>query len=352
MIISGKSRQNGKQLGRYLVAQGENERVTPLEIRGSMSDNVPGAVLEMSLRTELTKRGKLGLYHAHIAPAYGEDQLTPEQWRTAADRLEQELGLVGQSRVVVLHEKKGKVHGHVVWQREREGKLIKMSHSYRAHDRARAALEKELTHKPTRQVGDHKKHLTQLWGSSRDGADFVRQAEAAGYRVARGDRRAYVVETEDGQKLDLVRQLEGVKTKAAKERLAPIEGKLRAESELVGREPQKEGVRQRVRRDQERSRGPANDNQPTRSDRTREAGQTLGDIVGPKGRQPGEAEHFAQQLAAMRDNMKPDQEQQKSQERENAQDTTESEAERFARKLEEHRRDQEARKRDRDHGRT
>jgi hypothetical protein len=351
MIISGRSRQNGKQLGRYLVAKGENERVTPLEIRGSMSDNVPGAVLEMSLRTELTKRGKLGLYHAHIAPAYGEDQLTPEQWRAAADRLEQELGLVGQNRVVVLHEKKGKVHGHVVWQREREGKLIKMSHSYRAHDRARAALEKELTHKPTRQVGDHKKELSRLWVASRTGADFVRQAEAAGYRVARGDRRAYVVETADGQKLDLVRQLEGVKTKAAKERLAPIEGKLRSESELVGRTPQREGARQRMRRDQERT-GPANDNQPTRSDRVREAGQTLGDVVRPKDRQPGEAERFDQQLAAMRENMKPDPEQQKAQERENAQDTTESEADRFARKLEEYRREQEAKQRGRDHDRT
>ena len=83
MIISGKSRQNGKQLGRYLVAKGENERVTALEVRGSMSDNVPGAVYEMSLRTELTKRGRLGLYHAQIAPAYGEDGFTAEQLQKA-----------------------------------------------------------------------------------------------------------------------------------------------------------------------------------------------------------------------------------------------------------------------------
>lgn len=351
MIISGKSRQNGKQLGRYLVAKGENERVTPLEVRGSMSDNVPGAVYEMSLRTELTRRGRLGLYHAHIAPAYGEDGLTPEQWRDAADQLEKALKLDGQPRVIVLHEKKGKIHGHVVWQREREGKLIKMSHSYRAHDKVRSALERQYQHQRTRQTGDHKKHLTVLWGASRDGADFVRQAERSGYRIARGDRRAYVVETEDGQKLDLVRQLEGVKTKAAKERLQPVEGKLRAESELGGRKPQREGERQRVRRTQEQGR-PANDNRPGPEDRAKQAGQSLGDIVGLKDRQPGEADRFDQQLAAMRENMRPDQKQQKTQEQENAQDTTESEAERFARKLEEYRRDQEARKRDRDHGRT
>ena len=78
----------------------------------------------------------------------------------------------------------------------------------------------------------------------------------------------------------------------------------------------------------------------------------MGDIVGPKDRQPGEAEHFAQQLAAMRDNMRPDREQQKAQEQENAQDTTESEAERFARKLEEYRKEQEAKRGGRDHDRT
>ena len=294
---------------------------------------------------------KLADAHLKLSEGQGAELL----WRDAADQLEKALKLDGQPRVIVLHEKKGKVHAHIVWQREKEGKLIKMSHTYRAHDKVRASLEREHQHQRTRQTGDHKKHLTALWTGSRDGADFVRQAERAGYRIARGDRRAYVVETEDGQKLDLVRQLEGVKTKAAKERLQPVEGKLRAESELGGRKPQREGERQRVRRSQERTRRAANDNQPDRESRVREAGQGLGDIVGQKpqeGRQPGEAERFDQQLAAMRENMRPDQERQKAQEKENAQDTTESEAERFARKLEEYRRDQEARKRDRDHGRT
>ena len=54
----------------------------------------------------------------------------------------------------------------------------------------------------------------------------------------------------------------------------------------------------------------------------------------------------------MRDNMRPDREQQKAQEQENAQDTTESEAERFARKLEEYRKEQEAKRGGRDHDRT
>ena len=226
MIVRGKSRGWGGQLGNYLEAKGENETVTPLEVRGTAAQDVRRAVLEMSMRCELTKRGKLGLYHAQIAPAYGEDDLTPEQWKDAADQLEKSLGLQGQPRVIVLHEKKGKVHGHLVWQREKDGKLIKMSHSYRAHDRVRAELERQHKHQRTRQPSDHKEELTRLWASTKDGQSFAQAAQEAGYTLARGDRRPFQVVTPDGEKLDLVRQLQGVKTAQARERMASIEATL------------------------------------------------------------------------------------------------------------------------------
>ena len=298
MIVRGKSRGWGGQLGNYLEAQGENETVTPLEVRGTAAQDVRRAVLEMSMRCELTKRGKLGLYHAQIAPAYGEDNLSPEQWKEAADQLEKALGLTGQPRVIVLHEKKGKVHGHLVWQREKEGKLVKMSHNYRAHDRVRAGLEKQLQHQRTRQPSDHKEELTRLWGQTKDAASFAKAAREAGYTLARGDRRPFQVVTPDGEKLDLVRQLQGVKTAQARERLDVIAPTLPHESQLEGKRPATkreqltEGRKRRAEKEKpevrpkaERVRPepepalPANDNRPTREQRAAEAGISFGDVV-------------------------------------------------------------------------
>ena len=298
MIVRGKSRGWGGQLGNYLEAKGENETVTPLEVRGTAAQDVRRAVLEMSMRCELTKRGKLGLYHAQIAPAYGEDDLTPEQWKDAADQLEKSLGLQGQPRVIVLHEKKGKVHGHLVWQREKDGKLIKMSHSYRAHDRVRAELERQHKHQRTRQPSDHKEELTRLWASTKDGQSFAQAAQEAGYTLARGDRRPFQVVTPDGEKLDLVRQLQGVKTAQARERMASIEATLPHESQLEGKRPAtkreqlNEGRKRRAEKEKPQVRPkaervgpepetalPANDNRPTREQRATEAGISFGDVV-------------------------------------------------------------------------
>lgn len=342
MIVRGKSRGWGGQLGNYLEAQGENESITPLEVRGTAAQDVRRAVREMSLRTELTKRGKLGLYHAQIAPAYGEDGFTAEQWKEAADQLEKALGLTGQPRVIVLHEKKGKVHAHLVWQREKEGKLIKMSHSYRAHDRVRAALERQHRHERTRQPHDHKAELTRLWESTRDAAQFKREAEAAGYRLARGDRRPFHVVTPDGEKLDLVRQLQGIRTAQARERLDVIAPTLPHESEVQGspkptrREQYAEGRKRRAEKEKPerrqrrqvrpepekvRPQEAANDNQPAqesdRQRRGREAAEAFGDVVRPE--QEKGSPTAADQIRAAQERTKA----KEREARENAKPTTE-----------------------------
>src|ERR1700731_1809333 len=66
----------------------------------------------------------------------------------AIDRLEEALGLTGQSRVVVVHEKEGREHCHVVWSRidlERMA-AISDSHNYRKHEEVARTLEREFGH--------------------------------------------------------------------------------------------------------------------------------------------------------------------------------------------------------------
>src|SRR5439155_6680181 len=69
-------------------------------------------------------------------------------WFRAVDTLETELGLSGQPRAVVLHEKNGREHVHVVWQRTDIDTmtLVSDSNNYYAHERASMALEKEFGH--------------------------------------------------------------------------------------------------------------------------------------------------------------------------------------------------------------
>lgn len=152
MIIRGRTRGNGSQLASYLLSQIDNDNVRVFDIKGTTHlDDLRLSLLEMSLTCELTKSNK-GLYHAQINPAYGEDkQMSREDWLKAADILETELKLNDQKRVIILHEKKDRIHAHVVWERynHESGKMISDSYSRLAQDRARKAMELEFHHHRT-----------------------------------------------------------------------------------------------------------------------------------------------------------------------------------------------------------
>ncbi len=262
MVIRGKPRGNGKQLARYLLTMAENDNIQILDVVGRETfDDVHlhEALLSMSLTAELTKSDK-GLYHAQINPAYGEDkQMTPETWFQAADLLAAELGLENQRRVIVLHTKNDRTHAHVVWERyDREhGKMISDSFSRLAQDRARKAMELMFEHKPTPERNKNrpemKKHLTALWGQTQTGKDFIREANKAGYQIAAGvQRRPFMVVDETGRSFDLVRQLQGIKTKEVRDRLQ--KEKLPSEKQAIANVRKRQQTKQNI---------PVNDNKQT-----------------------------------------------------------------------------------------
>jgi hypothetical protein len=181
-------------------------------------------LLEASLTSELTRSDK-GLYHAQICPAYGEDKtMTDENWIRAADIFEQEMGLTGQKRAIVLHDKKEKIHAHVVWERYDHERGIMKSDSFTgyANNRARERMELEFGHQLTPQRNKKrpvmKEYLTSVWQQT-DNADMFTQIVAEkGYTVAAGSKRPYMVVDETGRSFDLVRHLDGIKTKEVRER--------------------------------------------------------------------------------------------------------------------------------------
>lgn len=150
MVIKGGSRGGPRQLARHLQRGDTNERVEIIELQSGIQD-LDTTFRDWQLMTEAT-RGQKGLYHANIDPD-ARYVMTPEQWQRAADVLEEEFGrmghnLKGQPRAIVLHEKHGRQHIHVVWQRTDTDTmtLVGDGWNYIVHERASFRLEEEFGH--------------------------------------------------------------------------------------------------------------------------------------------------------------------------------------------------------------
>jgi hypothetical protein len=247
MIIKGTSRGNPKQLAAHLLRTDTNEHVRILEMNSPVDD------LEMTLRdwqllTAATS-GTNGLYHANISPDAGY-AMTEEQWERAADVLAEKLGLSHQPRLVILHEKEGREHIHVVWQRTDTDTMTLVSDSwnYLAHEKASLALEEEFGHElvpgkhakrdrdlqpdfPRAKINHEewqqaerlgidplqfKETITALYHQSDTGQAFKKALEEHGLFLATGDKRNFVLVDGQGEVYSLSRQLLDVTAKDMK----------------------------------------------------------------------------------------------------------------------------------------
>ena len=139
-MIKGGSVAGAARLAKHLQNTDSNERMEVLELRGVAAKDLRGALQEMEAAAAACPNCRKPLYHASINTRAGE-RLNDTQRMQAIDRLERELGLTGQPRVVVVHEKKDRQrhdreHCHVVWSRIDLARLrtISDSHNYRKHE--------------------------------------------------------------------------------------------------------------------------------------------------------------------------------------------------------------------------
>ncbi|MCR2832402.1 relaxase/mobilization nuclease domain-containing protein [Parerythrobacter lacustris] len=254
MIIKGASRAAPNQLGRHLARTDTNERVRILQLESPASS--PTEAFEDWQTLAEGTRGRKGLYHANIDPA-AKYQMTEEQWFRAVDVLEEELGFTGQPRAVVMHEKNGREHIHVVWARTDIDTMTLKSdgHNFLAHERASLRLELEFGHEhvpgkhakrdrdaqpdmPTAEIRhdewqqaergefDHrarKDEIRSLFEASDSGSAFKAALEDAGYVLARGDRRDFVLLDADAKVHSLGRQLPGIGAKDLRAFMADID---------------------------------------------------------------------------------------------------------------------------------
>ena len=115
MILKASKRSGGAQLGQHLLKTEENEHVEIHEVSGFVSDSVTGAMNEAYALARGTKCRQY-LFSLSLSPPPLES-VRPEVFEKALDHIEEQLGLSGQPRVIVFHEKEGRRHCHAVWSR-------------------------------------------------------------------------------------------------------------------------------------------------------------------------------------------------------------------------------------------
>ena len=115
MILKGSQRGGSNQLAAHLLKTLDNEHVEVHELRGFSGDDLQAAFQEIYAVSRGT-RAKQFLFSLSLNPP-GHERVPLEAFEAAIDAVEKKLGLEGQPRAVVFHEKEGHRHVHVFWSR-------------------------------------------------------------------------------------------------------------------------------------------------------------------------------------------------------------------------------------------
>lgn len=272
IIAKASQRANGQELAVHLQNARDNERIEIVHVRGAVAQDLSGAFEEWHAISKATKCRKY-LYSLSLNPDPGQGPLTRRQYRDYIRRVEKKLKLADQPRVIVFHIKEGREHCHVVWSRiiSAELKAVPISHDRkslqtitrafakdhgltlppgmaaageRENGKARTSVTLHERHQQDR-TGDSKNErvaeITALWNRQGGGQEFVLGLAQAGYHLARGSSAPYVVVDRHGELHSLARQIDGVRTKEIRARLAKYPPELLPDAAAV-----REQVRQRI----------------------------------------------------------------------------------------------------------
>ena len=246
MILKGSQRSGAKQLAAHLLNDRDNDHVTLLELRGFVSENLNGALREAQAISTATKC-KQFLFSLSLNPSShavaGEDDFS-----RAADAAEKALGLEGQPRAIIIHEKEGRRHAHVVWSRIDADSLtainlphfknrltglskeLFLEHGWTLPDGLRAhggksffnftldewQQAKRLALDPREIKGV----MREAWDRSDRVQGFANALEERGYFIAKGDRRGFVALDVQGNVFALPKWL-GLKARDVRDKLGP-----------------------------------------------------------------------------------------------------------------------------------
>lgn len=244
MIIKASQRGSGRELANHLWNLEDNQHVELHELRGFVSDDLYGALLETEAISKFTKC-KQPYLSISFNPPYNEEA-SNAVFETALAKVEAEFGLEEQGRATVFHEKDGRRHMHAVYSRinVEEMKAINLSfHKRRINEISRDMfIENEwrlpngylnsqeanpanYTHaqyqqarRADRDPKQIKKSFQEAWNVSDGVKAFSSALEERGLYLSKGDRRGYVAIDNKGEVYSVARWT-GIRTKAVREKL-------------------------------------------------------------------------------------------------------------------------------------
>ena len=245
MVIKGASRRSIGFWSRHLSDDKKNDRAEIVENRGLAGDNLRDMMSEMQQDARIT-RAQNFMYIASFNPC-AHEHLTEQQWERVYEIFEMQRGIPpGQQRIVVEHEKNGRTHRHVVWNRidTERMRAFPDGHDLKVCDAAEKQIERELglertPHFYDREPGipqpvrgpkswemyrgqrseidprDVTAEVTGIFQESENAADFVAGLRQHGYEMVKGNR-AFCIMDPAGDVHSLARRIDGVNTKELK----------------------------------------------------------------------------------------------------------------------------------------
>ena len=245
MILKASQRGGGAQLARHLMNARDNDHVEVHELRGFVSGSLEGAFKEAYAVSRGTKCRQF-LFSISLGPPEIE-RVPIEVFEKAIADIEKRIGLAGQPRAIIFHEKEGRRHGHCVWSRidAERMKAINLPHfKLKLRDISRELYLENDWQMPrgllnpaerdplnfsmaewqqAKRVKQDPRVIKQIfqecWRHSDSVASFGHALKERGFWLARGDRRGHVALDWRGEVYAVSRWV-GIKAKEVRQRLS------------------------------------------------------------------------------------------------------------------------------------
>ena len=231
MWIEGRRRGGAKDLSKHL-RKAENEKVFVRDLEGFSFAGLTGDNLDKALKQMEAigygKKAKRNLYHAILAPAYGET-LSAAQQKFMVEYYAEHMGFSGHQYALVEHWKNGKQHFHLVFNiiNPATGKIHELKWTKQKEWRISRGLEEIFGLSAPKVKGKSvptwamqrgkrtgvdprkmRKEITAIFHASKTTGDFVKALNEAGYALTHGRRNQLVLVDKTGDTHGLMRRIE------------------------------------------------------------------------------------------------------------------------------------------------
>ncbi len=248
MIMEGAQRGGAIQLARHLLNERDNDHIEVHELNGFVATDLTGALKEaeaVSMGTQCRQQ----FFSVSFSPPETEN-VPVETFEEAIRRVEKKMGLSGQPRAVIFHEKKGRRHAHCVWSRidVAQMKAINLPHfklkltelarqiyldnewqmppgfeNYKDCDPQNySRIEACQSRRVKRDPKALKKMFQECWATSDSQAAFAHALKEHGFILAHGDRRGHVAVDAQGEVYAISRWV-GVRVNRVRARLGEFD---------------------------------------------------------------------------------------------------------------------------------